>query len=81
MPVAIPAHAACTAVSLDENGKPLTYARALPGPDGTLWMEAIIKEFDRVIDKAESMQFIPADAKPADRFDNAHVRIKLLLEL
>ncbi len=55
-----PVHSACTAVNLDENGVPLTYARTMAGPDGTLWNEASIEEFDRLIEKTESMRFIPA---------------------
>ncbi len=75
-----PVHSACTAVNLDENGVPLIYARAMAGPDGTLWNEAAIEEFGRLIEKTGSMQFIPAHEKPADRsasYYNPRVRIKL----
>jgi hypothetical protein len=78
--VMTPVYSACTAVNLDENGVPLTYARAMAGPDGTLWNEAAIEEFDRLIEKTGSMQFIPAHEKPADRsasYYNPRVRIKL----
>jgi hypothetical protein len=50
------------------------------GPDGTLWNEATIGEFDRLIEKTGSMRFIPAHEKPADRsapYYNPRVRIKL----
>jgi hypothetical protein len=53
----------------------------MAGPDdGTLWNEATIDIFDRLIEKTGSMQFIHAHEKPADRsasYYNPRVRIKL----
>ena len=69
---------AFTAVNLDTSGRPLTYQRAIAGPDRALWEAAHVAEIDRLHDTG-TMSFFACSTMPRDRrasYMNPQVKIK-----
>ena len=70
---------ACTAVDLDPEGNPLTYASAKSGPNRDHWEQAEIEEFDRLV-ASGTITFIPWSELPAGRtaaYYNPQVKMKI----
>jgi hypothetical protein len=70
---------AYTAIDLDPNGKPLTYASCMRGSDKELWQAAAAEEFTRLV-KTDTIRFISWKDKPTDRsasYYNPQVKIKI----
>lgn len=54
-------------LNLDDTGNPLTFAKAVQGPDAASWRQAEIEEFIRLIEVTETMHAIMPHDQPAER--------------
>ena len=56
-----------TALNLTADGVPLTYRLVKAGPDAPLWEEAECDEFDRLMERTQTMKPIQPQDQPRDR--------------
>ena len=60
-------HNSTTALNLTADGVPLTYRLVKSGPDAALWEEAECDEFDRLMERTQTMKPIQPQDQPQDR--------------